>query len=251
MGMVVIALGIEMMDFVIESGTEYVAFAVDKSQLGQGVLVLGIFAVITGLFGVGAGRFQKLSFTIPFSLLSLVFGILLIIFGSLTVQVTDEVLATVKNDICAVNGTALFKEYNEAVNRFMCSDICPCYEGVENATRLKWNEQGNAYFLGFERATVENITNIQKLRPNLNLTPMIFTDNIDESFETWEECYTYKMKELIRKEPENSRFDPIRSYLENGGLDFLTFLEKEYECGGICGTAMIGIFQKVSNGPAT
>ena len=74
---------------VVSTQTDYVDYTVDQSDLGLGVLVLGVLSIIIGILGCLTGKYKKVIFACPFGTLTAIGGLVTLIVGCIMIFGTD------------------------------------------------------------------------------------------------------------------------------------------------------------------
>ena len=139
MGLITALYGFAMAGAGGEYTSQYGDFDVKGGQAFV-TIIGGIFCIVVGVLGLLTGKFKKPIFTIPFIVLAFLIAILLFA-GAAVMGGGEEDLKKIVSDGCNTSlGTQfdgkttseLFKEqYLDLVDRWVCSDTCPCPESVK------------------------------------------------------------------------------------------------------------------------
>ena len=220
---------------------------IDQSGLGMGVLILGILILFTACCGCATCKWKKVCFTIPFGIFTAIFGLVLLIIGFLIVASVGPITDDIMTKVCAgVDGTSLSDEYNTAVSKFVCSQVCPCPIG-DGTDKTMWESYGNGFFKPFGR--MKNFNSMSPAEQSeynnygayATVTPLVWTaDSTETGYSNWADCYTKVLKPAIDAAgtSTNTDQDKITKFIQSGGLDFLKEVENQLSCASACSVPM-------------
>ena len=164
-----------------------------SSGLGIAILILGLVVILVGCFGFATCRWKRVWFTAPFVLLSLIVAVVLMILGILMLQSAssiDDTSAAFCRGINHISSNGLNDfniDYNNAVQNFVCSEQCPCYEG-KNKTNLElWASVQESELNAWNRTLL-------KTSGKKSYLPLVFTSDTNAAFGSWKECYEKVLK---------------------------------------------------------
>lgn len=122
--------------------------------------------------------------------------------------------------------------------------MCKCYEGDNGEIKDMWLSYGEDYLNRFGRTTKEINVDVGDVR----YYPFVWTDNIDESTNTFESCYGTKISQI----PgffSGERAEIEESFFEDGVFQFLSDLENEADdCSSICVPELFYMTKDISLG---
>ena len=142
----VIALGILQTGQVpADSKTFGLDINISQSGYALPVMVVGLFTLLTALLGCCVCKplccsKNKACFAIPFGVITFIVGVVLIVLGVLAVSagslLTPE---TFRGPICSnAKAQDIRVAYTNAIDKVMCSDLCPCAKGAGNSNTELW-----------------------------------------------------------------------------------------------------------------
>lgn len=105
-----------------------------SGSLGYLALFAGVICAVVGILGCATAKFKTFLLALPFMILSMIVGLVLIIgaviAGSQSGMIKDQACETIIENSSPPQTTGEFvsAQYNVLVDRFMCSDLCPCPE---------------------------------------------------------------------------------------------------------------------------
>lgn len=216
--------------------------AFDESGFGTGVLILGAIAILTGLLGCATCKCKKVCFTIPFGILSFVAGLVLLILGLVLLGVASELVDKAQEGICKVSSKSnanIAQSYNDAVELYVCSEICPC----DTKNKELWSKIDEKTYNEHKR------TNKAELTPadvSAGRVKMVWADPATVTvYNSWKACYEGVLKKEMDKD---TKYSKVKDFIEKGGLDFLESSEQRLMCAGACKKALFFATLDVSEG---
>ena len=106
----------------------------DMKSFGLGILICGVFIVLTGLLGCMTAKTKKACFACIFIICTMVLGLVCLIFSAITLG--D--LGKYKDKVCGAAGNVLKGQFNEVVNNKMCTNDCRCDPGPDDFNLNMW-----------------------------------------------------------------------------------------------------------------
>lgn len=254
------------------SGMKPKKIGVDKYNVDLGVaknaalaavaLVGGVLALLISICGCCTVKFQNPFVTCPFVICSFLIGLLCLIGGALVIggKTQQAILQTTCRDpnpaLNNMSGREVArKEYGAIVDTVMCSkDLCPCDNS--NGQMTFWKAQTNETFLKTYRRswTTGTDTPDRQNSASTETVKMSFAAaGAASKFNTYAECWDGKIKTMpaTSKMMKNKYFKQAKDYLDKGGWAFLTDLEKNLNCAGLCATPLFYMTKPLSAGPPT
>lgn len=106
------------------------------------IMAFGVILLLTSFLGCATAKMKTPCFAIPFGLISLVFGLILLVIAFLSLAM-GTVLDQFTKVMCPYNDTAnprstlvlSDQEYNEFIDKPMCSNMCPCKKNEGDANK--------------------------------------------------------------------------------------------------------------------
>ena len=126
----------------------------------------------------------------------------------------------------------------------MCTSDCKCYEGANGETKKLWTGYGDTVLMPYLRNDLDSF----EVDEHGNFTyPFIWTDDPDEAFTTFRDCYNNVIKP---KDKYISSLDEYKkSFYDDGGYLLLKILESQHEsCASICEPPLFYLTRDVSLG---
>lgn len=204
LGIITAALGSIQMG-VVQRKNEWANIeALDVSGFGTGVLILGAFCVILGLLGCATFKCKKPFFAIPFIILSMIVGLILLILGVIIMGFAGELVDTVQNKICQVGDNQyqnLANKYNDAIQKYVCSEMCPCPLGEDGANQKLWERYDENTFNEWGRTKKSNNGNSDTQN---SYQPLFWEADTNKSYGSWRECYDQVIEPQIQAEGEST-----------------------------------------------
>ena len=96
--------------------------------------------LITAILGCLTAKFKNVYVAVPFGAMAFVFGMLGLMAGMLSIffrSILD--VESLKEHACK-SSVPIIPPYAIAVNKLMCSDVCPCDPGEDNSNKKLWME---------------------------------------------------------------------------------------------------------------
>ena len=89
-------------------------------------IIIGLTAIFTSVLGLATYKWKNPCLAIPFGLINFVMGITLLFMTVLINGYMDVIkIDDFTNKMCTEN-SKISRRYTDAVDRVMCSDLCPC-----------------------------------------------------------------------------------------------------------------------------
>lgn len=129
-------------------------------------------------------------------------------------------------------------DYNNAVQNYVCSQQCPCYEGPNKENLDLWTKIGESEFNVWNRTKVTNSN-------NKAFTPIVFTPKKEASYGSWLECYNKLLKPTVNTD---SKLKAVKDFIDKGGLEFMQDAEEKLRCAGFCDRALFYVTLDISYG---
>jgi len=151
------------------------------------------------------------------------------------------------------------------IDQHMCTDICPCYSEetwLETEEGQKIRRIDPEFLYGSLNEQTLNVHN-RTMKNKTEYIPMVFSKNEAESFKSFADCFnTYKandegdINEFSREFDldyiTTNRSDVIRHAMRNElevlNLDLFSKIEEEYDCSGMCESALFYYSKSTSEG---
>lgn len=139
-------------------------------------------------------------------------------------------------------------QYAEIVDDVMCTSACPCETGSGDANKKLWDGYGEAYLNKYNRTTTTGST-------SNSMVPLVFASG-STSVSNYKACYDnvmeakYKTTEAksSQSSSEQEQMKKVKEFFEKGGYDFLSQLEKDYECASMCKVPLFYLTRDVKDG---
>lgn len=158
LSLVIIIIGIVQTGRVVPPDSKNFGLNISIAASGYAlpVLVIGAMVLFTSLIGCGVWRAKsnKACFAVPFGIICFVAGITLFVIGIVALSsgsvMTPEKF---KEPICASEkAKSMQSTYLAAIDKVMCSDVCPCESGAGNKNEEKWTGLSASLLSRFSRA---------------------------------------------------------------------------------------------------
>lgn len=202
----------------------------DFSVFGIVILLLGVVATTIGVLGCCTSKCKNCLFSTLFIILTAVTGLIILIIGALMIGLgSPQMIKEAKKAVCRSENPNAPLDINEAytnlVNKWVCSDLCPCSAGPDGDWETMWKTYGNGVYKDFNRAKDVNSmdtaarTEYEARGAGAKVTPMVFSsaESTDEKplYNSWMECYfgldgrkgeDGPLKKLIDENPNEDGF---------------------------------------------
>ena len=189
-------------------------------------IIIGLIAIFTSVLGFATYRWKNPCIAIPFGLVNLVMGVSLLM---LTVLVNGYInvinIDDFRKRLCG-DDNKIARRYTDAVDRVMCSDICPCNAGgITKSNKKLWESQDR--LKDFDRKTnwmnmlIDQKNDFKKNSINAKVVPL--TWNITGGYNTYMDCYNAVLKQKYNN-PENlfnQKDSRLTMFFDDGALEFL------------------------------
>lgn len=122
----------------------------------------------------------------------MILGLILLILGVVIIGFAGELVDTTQKTICEADASSnqdIANKYNEAVQQYVCSEICPCPAGNDSATQKLWSTYDEASFNEWGRTK-----KTENQGENKGLYWVLPTETDKKSYATWRECYDGVLK---------------------------------------------------------
>lgn len=217
--------------------------------MATAVIAFGVLLLVVSCLGCATAKFKNPCFAIPFGLTNLIFGLILLILafvGMGSAALTDVFF----NQMCPYNKltnpretlSGFDLEYNNNIDKQMCSEACPCF--IEEANKdTTWPSsltpaQANKYrrtfdFKEFKKTTTKPGTSVAiSLEENdwdangyeAEYTPFGFTTVEANGQANFASCYKNVLKE--KKDYKKKSFqNKFEKYATGSAFDTIKSLE--------------------------
>lgn len=121
-------------------GGDKLKFIPDMSNLGLGIVFLGIIAIVIAVLGCMLRKYKNCCFATLYIVLTGIVGLICLILGFVMVGGSGLVMQAT-NAACKGARDAFEAEFTNAVDNVMCSATCPCDPGPQNSNKQIWTQQ--------------------------------------------------------------------------------------------------------------
>lgn len=150
-----------------------------QTKLGIGVIIMGFFILVIGIFGCLTCKFKKPYFAVPFIVATGVLGLIILVVGALMTG-HDELIEKARGSLCGEN-SKMDIQYNRAVSNFVCSEACKCPLGEGGKNKKLWESYDETFFNKWGRTK----SNTAKAGYDM----LYWAAEGEDSYETWIKCY--------------------------------------------------------------
>lgn len=77
------------------------------------------------------------------------------------------------------------------MQNYVCSELCPCPVGAENANKLLWESYDDAIFTEWKRTKASTVSEAEK---TAGVTKLWWTEDETKAYGTWRDCYNKVLK---------------------------------------------------------
>lgn len=239
------------------------------SGYGVPVIILGVFALLTGFLGCATGKFKNPCFAIPFGIITFVIAVALLALGAIAAgsrtKAGEKLIMDKKNLLCKTGAAKDFaQDYNDMVGKVLCTDKCPCDPGPANRDKDLWKASKTAaefrtYGRVFDKKdlTTTEESNFKSLSIYADVVPFTWKKNAagGKATNNWMDCYTNVLsKDLETNEKSTNskrqkQAKKVKAFIKKGANKFIEQYEKDFSCASICKVPLFYISKPVSEGP--
>lgn len=117
---------------------------IDNNTISVAILAVGGAVMSLSILGCLVVKCKNPFFATPFILLTFVLGSALVLTGTMIFMAKTSIPTTLKEAVCE-KGSFANLDFDEAVTKYVCSEICPCPEGPSGDWKTLWNSYDPAY----------------------------------------------------------------------------------------------------------
>jgi len=141
--------------------------------------------------------------------------------------------------------------YALAVDKVMCSEVCPCDPGESGENKEKWQSIDVQTLKKYSRViddaslSATEAADYKKQGFNAPIVPFVWKSS--GGFTKYQDCYEKELK------PNQSKYPSLSSFLtDSKNYDFLVGLETTIpNCSGVCDLPLFYVTKSISEGPPT
>ena len=219
LGALVIWLGFRLQD-------EELMDAIDMKYIGYVIIALGAWLLLVGLLGALGAYFRNVCALILYAKFIITTSLVLIAFGGLGLHLSQKMSDALNNGESDCKGNDYLSTANDVAllaNSQICTSVCPCDPDVMvfGVVRYATMAKGSA-------------TRIQDCNPCESLAP---------------EMSEYRSDPVYCEDPDSSDFkNEFYSSSERRYFSFLSFLERKFDCAGVCEDVPYFAFTDINDG---
>ena len=199
--------------------------AVDAKYFGYVIIAFGAWLVAVGLMGALGAYFRNICALIIYAKCLITTSLILIAFGGIGLHLSSKVADALNNGASDCKGNDYLSTANEAAllaSSQICTSVCPCDADVQT------------FGLNYVNFTHGSATRIQDCNPCESLAP---------------EMAEYRMDAEYCQNPDSKDFEnAFYSTSERRYFRLLVFLEREFDCAGICEDVQFFAFTDINKG---
>lgn len=222
-------------------------------------MVVGLLTLLTALLGCCVCKSKnKACFAVPFGIITFIIGVVLIVLGVLAVSagslLTPE---TFKGPICSnAKAQDVRAAYTNAIDKVMCSDVCPCANGAGNSNKELWGAIDAKVLREYARAanrgqmTSKENQDYQAQSVEAPIVPFTWKQN--DAYTSWGDCYNKALKaknEQTDASKKTASQKQVDAFFQRGGFNFLKQIENDFDCAGVCAVPLFYVTKDLSTGP--